>query len=65
MAKLFLHAAKESVDTFPLLKSVVGGLYFILDNYKVWYPLGKHNPLCSQVPPANEGKQTSNRVIGT
>jgi len=34
-AKLFLRAAKESSDAFPPLKSVVGGLCFILDNYEV------------------------------
>ena len=35
-AKLFLCAAKESTDVFPPLKSVVGGLCFILDNFEVW-----------------------------
>jgi len=34
-AKLLLHAIKESADAFPLLKSAVGGLCFILDNYEV------------------------------
>ena len=34
-AKLLLHAAKESADAFPPLKSAVGGLCFILDNYEV------------------------------
>ena len=34
-AKLFLRGAKESADTFPPLKSVVGGLCFILDNCEV------------------------------
>jgi len=34
-AKLLLRAAKESVDAFPPLKSTVGGLCFILDNYEV------------------------------
>ena len=36
-AKLFLRATKESADAFPPLKSVVGGLCFILDNYEVWH----------------------------
>jgi len=35
-AKLFLCGAKESTDVFPPLKSVVGGLCFILDNFEVW-----------------------------
>jgi len=34
-AKLLLRAAKESADAFPPLKSAVGGLCFILDNYEV------------------------------
>jgi len=34
-AKLLLHAVKESADAFPPLKSAVGGLCFILDNYEV------------------------------
>ena len=34
-AKLFLRGVKESVDAFPPLKSVVGGLCFILDNFEV------------------------------
>ena len=34
-AKLLLRATKESADAFPPLKSVVGGLCFILDNYEV------------------------------
>ena len=33
--KLLLHAAKDTADIFPPLKSAVGGLCFILDNYEV------------------------------
>jgi len=36
-AKLFLRGAKESTDAFPPLKSVVGGLCFIVDNFEVWW----------------------------
>ena len=36
-AKLLLRAAKESADAFPPLKSAVGGLCFVLDNYEVCY----------------------------
>ena len=63
VAKLFLRAAKESADAFPPLKSLVGGLCFILDNYEVWHfssaIYNAHSP-----PPANKGKQAGNRVIG-
>ena len=34
-AKMFLRGVKESADAFPPLKSVVGGLCFILDNFEV------------------------------
>ena len=34
-AKLLLRGVKESADAFPPLKSVVGGLCFILDNCEV------------------------------
>jgi len=34
-AKLLLRGVKESADAFPPLKSVAGGLCFILENYEV------------------------------
>ena len=34
-AKLILHGIKDSADAFPPLKSIVGGLCFILDNCEV------------------------------
>ena len=37
-AKLLLRGVKESADTFGPLKSVVGGLYFILENCEVLWP---------------------------
>jgi len=43
-AKLFLRGTKESADAFPPLKSVVGGLCFIVDNFEVWQPYGIHYP---------------------
>jgi len=43
-AKLLLRAVKESADAFPLLKSAVGGLCFILDNYEVCHPFSRHHP---------------------
>ena len=35
-AKLFLRSVRDSADAFPPLKSVAGGLCFILENYEVW-----------------------------
>ena len=35
-AKLLLRAVSDSADAFPPLKSVAGGLCFILENYEVW-----------------------------
>ena len=41
-AKLLLRGAKESADAFPPLKSVVGGLLFVLDNFEVQYSFSIH-----------------------
>jgi len=35
-AKLLLRGVRDSADAFPPLKSVAGGLYFILENCEVW-----------------------------
>ena len=35
-AKLLLYGVRDSADAFPPLKSVAGGLCFILDNCEVW-----------------------------
>jgi hypothetical protein len=35
-AKLLLRGVRESTDAFGPLKSVAGGLCFILENYEVW-----------------------------
>ena len=64
-AKLLLRAAKESADAFPPLKSVVGGLCFILDNYEVCTPSSYDIHDAHMYTPANKGKQASNGVIGT
>jgi len=37
-AKLLLRGVRDSADAFPPLKSVAGGLCFILENYEVWFP---------------------------
>jgi len=38
-AKLLLRGVRDSADAFPPLKSVAGGLCFILENCEVWSPL--------------------------
>ena len=38
-AKLLLRGVRDSADAFPPLKSVAGGLCFILENYEVRSPL--------------------------
>ena len=35
MAKLLLHGVRDSADAFGPLKSIAGGLCFILENYEV------------------------------
>ena len=37
-AKLILRGVRDSADAFGPLKSVAGGLCFILDNCEVWFP---------------------------
>ena len=36
--KLLLQGVRDSADAFGPLKSVAGGLCFILENYEVWFP---------------------------
>jgi len=49
-AKLFLRGVKESADAFPPLKSVAGGLCYILDNCEVRPSSGIHYAQRLQVP---------------
>ena len=37
-AKLLLRGVRESADAFAPLKSVAGGLCFIVENFEVWSP---------------------------
>ena len=37
-ARLLLRGVRDSADTFGPLKSVAGGLCFILENCEVWFP---------------------------
>ena len=41
--KLFLRGVRDSADAFGPLKSVAGGLCFILENYEVWSFAGAHH----------------------
>ena len=63
-AKLLLRGVRDSADAFGPLKSVAGGLCFILENCEVW-----SSPACTIATltgtPANEGERTNNRVVGT
>ena len=48
-AKLFLRGVRDSADAFGPLKSVAGGLYFILENCEVWIPSDVYHPRCLRV----------------
>ena len=56
-AKLVLHGVSELSDACGPLKSVTGGLCFILDNYEVWY-LPSWSISKTHVSVENTGKQT-------
>ena len=63
-AKLLLRGVRDSADAFGPLKSVAGGLCFILENCEVWPPpLTLPTTLINAT--AYEGKQTSDRIPGT
>ena len=65
-AGLLLRGVRDSADAFGPLKSVAGGLCFILENCEVWLSL-PHTTLPTTLTcyPANNGKQASNRIVGT
>ena len=55
-AKLLLRGVRDSADAFGPLKSVAGGLCFILENYEV--RLCQHTPSrCLPVPQRMEGNE--------
>ena len=56
-AKLVLRTVRDSADAFGLLKSVAGGLFFILENCEVWY-FPSYAIGGADVAAANKGKQT-------
>ena len=63
-AKLLLRGVSSSSDAFGPLKSVAGGLCFILENCEV-----RLTPCVLSMmfigPAADEGEQASNRIVGT
>ena len=63
-AKLLLRGVRDSADAFGPLRSVAGGLCFILENYEVWFPSRLCYPMLTGAP-ENEGKYTSDRIVGT
>ena len=62
-AKLLLRGVRDSADAFGPLKSVVGGLCFILENCEVRLSPQTLNRN-SYMHPANEGKRTNDRDVG-
>jgi len=63
-AKLLLRGVRDSADAFGPLKSVAGGLCFILENCEVWSPFRIHYPMLTSAP-ADKGEYKRNRVIGS
>ena len=63
-AKLFLRGVRDSSDAFSPLKSVAGGLCFILENCEVQSLSCMHYPTLTGAP-ANEGEHMRNRVVSS
>jgi len=63
-AKLLLRGVRDSADTFGPLKSVAGGLCFIVENCEVWSPSCMRCLVLTGAL-ANEGEHTRNRVVGS
>ena len=62
-AKLLLCTVRDSADAFPPLKSVAGGLCFILENYEVRFTSTSLEPQCLQLFQRSQGnKQTIESV---
>ena len=59
-AKLLLRGVKDSADAFGPLKSVAGGLCFILENCEV-----RSSIRTLTRAPANKSKHTSDRIVGS
>ena len=63
-AKLLLRGVSGSSDAFGPLKSVAGGLCFILENCEVRLPLRMLFVTLTR-PAAYEGEQGNHRIVGT
>ena len=63
-AKLLLRGVRDSADAFGPLKSVAGGLCFILENCEVRLPPRSLSAALITLA-AHEGEQTENRIVGT
>ena len=63
-ANLVLRGVRDSADAFGLLKSVAGGLCFILENCEVRSSLTSPVAALTCIP-AHEGKRGNDRVVGT
>ena len=63
-AKLLLRGVRDSADAFPPLKSVAGGLCFVLENCEVWPPSCMRCATLTGAS-AHEGEYTRNRIIGS
>ena len=63
-AKLLLRGVRDSADAFGPLKSVAGGLCFILENCEVWSSLARTITTLTGTP-AHERERADDRVIGT
>ena len=63
-AELILRGVRDSADAFGLLKSVAGGLCFILENCEVRSSLTSPVAALTRIP-AHEGKRGNDRVVGT
>ena len=62
-AKLLLRGVRDSADAFAPLKSVAGGLCFILESCEVWLHPHRLSTKLTNAP-ENESKQTWDRITG-
>jgi len=63
-ATLLLRGVRDSADAFGPLKSVAGGLCFILENYEVWSLPHALFVMLTDTP-MHEGKQAGDRIVST
>ena len=63
-AKLLLRGVTDSADTFGPLRSVAGGLCFILENCEVWLSPARAIAALTGIP-ANERERADDRLVST